>query len=73
MSYDPIALLSHGLIGVLGPLITEHTGVNISALQFQTAELWLIPGLIVGASIVGYLPALAAYKTDVAKALASSP
>lgn len=66
-------LLSHGLVGVLGPLIAEHTGVYVSALQFQAAELVLIPGLIVGASIVGYVPAWAAYKTDVAKALAASP
>jgi len=66
-------LLSHGLIGILGPLITEHTGVQISALQFQLSELVLIPGLIVLASLVGYLPAVAAYRTDVAKALAASP
>lgn len=66
-------VLSHGLIGLLGPLITEHTGVQISALQFQASELVLIPGLVILASIVGYLPAVAAYRTDVAKALAASP
>ncbi len=65
-------LLSHGLVGVLSPLIAEHTGVVVGALQFQAAELVLIPGLIVLASIVGYLPALAAYRTDVAKSLAAS-
>lgn len=66
-------LLSHGLVGLLGPIITEHTGVQISALQFQVSELVLIPGLVILASIVGYLPAAAAYRTDVAKALAASP
>jgi len=66
-------LLSHGLIGLLGPLITEHTGVQINALQFQISELVLIPGLVILASMVGYLPAAAAYRTDVAKALAASP
>ncbi len=66
-------LFSHGLIGILGPIITEHTGVQISALHFQMSELVLIPGLVILASIVGYLPAVAAYRTDVAKALAASP
>lgn len=66
-------VLSHGLVGLLGPIITEHTGVQISALQFQLSELVLIPGLVILASVVGYLPAAAAYRTDVAKALAASP
>jgi len=35
--------------------------------------LILIPGLVVLASAVGYLPALAAYRTDVAKSLISAP
>ena len=34
-------------------------------------ELWLIPALILLAIIVGFLPALAAYRTDVAKSLGS--
>ncbi len=33
----------------------------------------LVPGLIVLASIVGYLPALAAYRTDVGKSLVANP
>jgi len=32
----------------------------------------LIPGLLVLASLVGFLPALSAYRTDVAKSLAGS-
>ncbi len=38
-----------------------------------SSELWLVPGLIILAIIVGFLPALSAYRTDVAKALQSSP
>ena len=44
----------------------------ISSLPLPT-ELWLIPGLVLLAIVVGLLPALAAYRTDVAKALTSSP
>ncbi|GIX01648.1 MAG: hypothetical protein KatS3mg112_0585 [Thermogutta sp.] len=63
--------LGHGLIGAFSGVIFEETGVQISALSFQPIELVLVPGLIVLASIVGYLPALIAYRTDVARALAS--
>lgn len=63
--------LGHGLIGAFSNVIFEETGVQISALSFQPIELVLVPGLIILASIVGYLPALIAYRTDVARALAS--
>lgn len=65
------AILGHGLIGAFSGVILEETGVRVSALSFQTVELILVPGLIVLASVVGYLPALVAYRTDVAKAIAS--
>ena len=47
----------------------ENTGVVVHALQFQPIELVLIPGLIAMASVVGYLPALIAYRTEVADSL----
>ena len=61
--------LGHSLIFVLGPWISEATGIMVSAWHFQWAELVLIPGLIALASIVGYLPAVIAYRTDVAQSL----
>ena len=66
-------VLGHGLIGQLAPTIAEHTGVIVSAVQFQPVELILIPGLIVLATLVGFLPAFSAYRTDVAKALIAAP
>jgi putative ABC transport system permease protein len=65
-------LLGHGLIGILGPTIAEHTNVLVHAWQFQWNELMLIPGLVVLASLVGYVPAAVAYRTDVAKSLAAN-
>lgn len=62
-------LLGHGLIGALGPLIAQKLSVVVSALEFQSAEILLVPGLIVLATLVGYLPAVVAYRTDVAKSL----
>jgi len=66
-------VLGHGLTGVLAPLIAEQTGVSVSPMQFQLSELILIPGLIALAAMVGYLPAVVAYRTDVAQSLISSP
>ena len=61
--------LGHALIGLLGPWISESVRVPVSTFKFQPAELWLIPGLTLLASIVGYLPAVVAYRTDVAQSL----
>lgn len=81
-------LLGHLLIGTLSPLIASYTGVVIGFFQFPTFtlrlreggivvgvpyELILLPGLVILATLVGYLPALTAYRTDVAKALSASP
>ena len=65
--------LGHGLTGALAPMIAERTGVAVNPLQFQLNELILVPGLILLASAVGYMPAVAAYRTDVAQSLISSP
>ena len=65
--------MGHTLVGFLSPVIAEQTGVIVRAFDFQLVELVLIPGLIVLATIVGYLPAVAAYRTDVAKALIAAP
>jgi len=66
-------LLGHSLIGLLNPWIVAHTGVSLGFLKFVQLELFLIPALVALASLVGYLPALAAYRTDVAQALTANP
>jgi putative ABC transport system permease protein len=65
--------LGHGLLSVAGPWIAEKVNLPLSMLQFRAIELVLIPGLIALASIVGYLPAVAAYRTDVGKSLIANP
>lgn len=62
-------VLGHGLIGAMGPMITDQTGVQVAMWDFQLIELVLIPGLIFLATVVGYLPAAVAYRTDVARSL----
>ena len=63
------ALIGHLAIGALAPLIMAYSNVMVRPWDFQAVELALIPGLIGLASIVGYLPAVIAYRTDVAQSL----
>ena len=60
--------LGHGIVAAIGPLITTNAGV--SAGFFSAAplgELLLVPLLMALAILSALLPALAAYRTDVAK------
>ncbi len=66
-------LLGHLLIAGLNPWLADQTGVAIGFFQSVPLELVIIPGLIVLAAIVGFLPAMVAYRTDVAKALVAAP
>ena len=60
--------LGHGIVAALGPWITANTGVPVSLLSAAPlAELLLVPFLIALAILAALLPALAAYRTDVAK------
>ncbi len=66
-------LMGHISIGCLSPLIVSHTGISIGFFQYDLFEAVLIPSLILLAAAVGYLPAVAAYRTDVARALSAAP
>jgi putative ABC transport system permease protein len=63
-------LLGHGLVFGAAPIVQQQTGILISPFAFEPIELVLLPALIALASIVGVVPGLAAYRTDVARALA---
>lgn len=64
--------LAHTMIGLISPYVEAQTGVSLGLFQFDPKEMILIPALVVLASLVGFLPAVSAYRTDVAKALAGS-
>jgi putative ABC transport system permease protein len=66
-------LLGHGLVALLGPFVEASSGVTLGFMQFVPYELILIPGLILLATLTGYVPAMSAYRTDVAKTLSASP
>ncbi len=62
-------LLGHVVLGLASPYIEAHAGVTLKFWQFNWQETLLIPGLVGFASLVGFLPALTAYRTDVGHAL----
>jgi len=63
-------LLGHAAIGLISPMIEAQAGIVLKFWQFNWQESLLIPGLVGFASLVGFLPALTAYRTDVGRALA---
>jgi putative ABC transport system permease protein len=62
-------LLGHAVLGIAGPLVELRTGISLRFWDFNWQESLLIPGLVVFASLVGFLPALTAYRTDVGRIL----
>lgn len=62
-------LLGHAVLGLVGPIVEAHTGVALRFWDFNWKESLLIPGLVIFASLVGFLPALTAYRTDVGRIL----
>lgn len=62
-------VLGHGLIGMAAPYVVETTGVRLNMLEFDRYELIILPALVVLASLVGLLPAVSAYRTDVSRSL----
>ena len=61
-------VLGHLLVGAIGPWITTNAGVTASVFSAAPlAEALLVPFLVVLAVVAALLPAIAAYRTDVAK------
>ncbi|MEZ6114331.1 MAG: ABC transporter permease [Pirellulaceae bacterium] len=64
-------LAGHTLNWLASGRIEQQTGVTLGFFDIVPAEALLIPALMLLAVLVGLLPALAAYRTDVSKSLNS--
>ena len=62
-------VLGHGLVAAASPIIESRSGILVNPLSFEPLELVLFPVLLAIGSLIGFLPGLAAYRTDVAAAL----
>ncbi|TWT55826.1 Macrolide export ATP-binding/permease protein MacB [Thalassoglobus neptunius] len=65
-------LLGHAIVFVAAPIIEARSGLLIDPRAFTTTEFIVIPVLIVMATLIGILPGLTAYRTDVAEGLQNS-
>jgi putative ABC transport system permease protein len=63
-------LCGHALILAGAPYVEASTGLMINPWTFHQAELWLLPAMVLLASMVGFIPGMTAYRTDVARTLA---
>lgn len=64
-------LAGHGLAVISAPFLTERTGLLINPWSVDPREAILFPVLVGLAALVGFMPALTAYRTNVADALSS--
>ncbi|MEO0530384.1 MAG: ABC transporter permease [Planctomycetota bacterium] len=62
-------VLGHALIAAAAPYIEYQTGVRLAFWEFDPWEIAVIPALVLLATLAGFLPAISAYRTDVAKSL----
>jgi putative ABC transport system permease protein len=61
--------LGHGALAAASPIVEFYTGITVPAWHFTWQESLLVPALVAFAALVGFLPALTAYRTDVARTL----
>ncbi|MFN8705836.1 MAG: ABC transporter permease [Planctomyces sp.] len=64
-------VLGHGLAVIASPAVSARTGLLLDPWALNPWEFVLFPVLIALAVLVGFLPALTAYRTNVADALQS--
>ena len=62
-------LLGHGLVLAAAPIVAAKTGLIINPWAFSPYEFVLFPILFALGALVGFLPGMTAYQTDVAESL----
>lgn len=62
-------VLGHALIAAAAPYIESQAGIQLAFWEFDPWEVAVIPALVVLATLAGLLPAISAYRTDVARSL----
>ena len=63
--------MGHLMVFIAAPIIEARSDTMINPWSFDQHELWILPSLLLLGSVVGIVPGLTAYRTDVAKGLQS--
>ncbi len=64
-------ILAHTALWLMSGNIEDHTGVSIGLFTTSTYEIYVLPLVLILAFIAGWLPAAAAYRTDVGSNLSA--
>jgi putative ABC transport system permease protein len=64
-------ILAHAAITLASPAIEARTGVHATFFTISTYELYVLPFVLILATLAGLLPAAVAYRTDVGQNLAA--
>lgn len=65
-------LLGHSLVLIAAPIVEARAGLILNPWKFEPLELVIFPVLTILGALVGLLPGITAYRTDVAQSLADS-
>ena len=63
-------LLGHAGVGLLGQLMAEQQNLALSAWRIDAQEAWLLPAAMLVGVLAAFVPAVRAYRTDIAATLA---
>ena len=62
-------VLGHGLVFAAAPVVAAWTGLIVDPIAFSPYESVLFPVLFALGALIGFLPGMTAYRTDVAESL----
>ena len=65
-------LIGHGVMELLGYWLSNARGLRLTGLTWAPPETLLLPGLFIVGAVAAAIPAVQAYRTDVARTLANS-
>lgn len=65
-------LLGHGFIAAAAPYLEAEAGIRVAFWELDPLELLIVPAMVGLAGLVGLLPAVAAYRADVARGLSGA-
>jgi putative ABC transport system permease protein len=66
-------MLGHGLIAFLAQNSAQAAGFGLSGATFLPSELWVIGAALAAGVLAALIPAILAYRVDIAKTLAEAP